>query len=80
MVPPTAPYRCLSSPYLQAVLPEVHRVLREVQVLRRQNFKGSELLALLHTRARGGAPMLQSCMQRLLWHCNQVLLQQLSSW
>ena len=43
-------------------------------------FKGSFLLDLLHERARCGVPLLQACMQRLLWHCNTVLYNQLSSW
>ena len=41
---------------------------------------GVQLLALLQTAARCGVPIVQSCMQRLLWHCNQVLFKQLTSW
>ena len=52
----------------------------QVQRLRRRDFRGCELLALLHELARCGSPGMQSCMQRLLWHCNQVLLKQLTSW
>jgi len=41
---------------------------------------GAQLLALLQAAARCGVPIVQSCMQRLLWHCNQVLFKQLTSW
>ena len=41
---------------------------------------GAALLRALHARSRCGVPLLQACMQRLLWHCNQVLYKQLSSW
>lgn len=31
-------------------------------------------------QAQCGIPELQSCLTRLLWHCNQVLFKQLSGW
>jgi gamma-tubulin complex component 4 len=62
------------------LLPEAVKLVREVQLLRAKDFKGSELIAALHARARCGVPLVQSVMQRLLWHCNQVLIQQLTSW
>lgn len=62
------------------LLPGVHDLVREVERLRRMGFKGSELIALLHSRSRCGSPSLQSCFHRLLWHCNQVFLGQLTSW
>ena len=34
----------------------------------------------LSLRAHSGAPAVQSCAQRLLWHCRQVLFKQLESW
>ena len=42
--------------------------------------KGAALLGLLQAAVRCGVPVVQSCMQRLLWHCNQVLFKQLTSW
>ncbi|KAG1679668.1 hypothetical protein FOA52_006185 [Chlamydomonas sp. UWO 241] len=62
------------------LLPEAHKLVCEVQLLRAKDFKGSELIAALHARVRCGVPLVQSVMQRLLWHCNQVLIQQLTSW
>jgi hypothetical protein len=62
------------------LLPDASRLLSEVQLLTRKDFKGSELIALLHARVRCGVPVVQSVMQRLLWHCNQVLVHQLTSW
>lgn len=41
---------------------------------------GAEVVEVVHARARCGVPVLQSCMRRLLWHCMQVMLQQLTSW
>ncbi|KAF5834637.1 Spc98 family-domain-containing protein [Dunaliella salina] len=41
---------------------------------------GAQLLAVIQSAARCGVPIVQSCMQRLLWHCNQVLFKQLTSW
>lgn len=38
------------------------------------------MLILLFEMGRSGLPVLHSCMQRLLWHCNQVLYKQLSAW
>ncbi|GAX73958.1 hypothetical protein CEUSTIGMA_g1408.t1 [Chlamydomonas eustigma] len=64
----------------QVLLLESHKLVYEVHQLRQKDFKGCELIALLYCLSRCGAPILQSCMQRLLWHCNQVLLKQLSSW
>ena len=78
-VEPTRPSHPPSDP-MQVLLPEAHRLAYEAQRLRRRDFRGSELLALLHALSRCGSPVLQSVMQRLLWHCNQVLLRQLSSW
>ena len=46
----------------------------------------SELTACQHQsmstdmQAQCGIPQLQSCLTRLLWHCNQVLFKQLSAW
>jgi hypothetical protein len=64
----------------QVLLPEAHRIALDARRLRRRGLKGSELISLLHGLSRCGSPGLQSCLQRLLWHCNQVLLRQISSW
>jgi hypothetical protein len=41
---------------------------------------GAKLLHWLHERRLNGEPMLQACVQRLLWHVNQVVFNQLSMW
>ena len=41
---------------------------------------GAALLRRLGERATCGVPELQACFGRLLWHCHQALLQQLSAW
>jgi len=42
--------------------------------------QGAKLLAVLHARRLNGQPLLQTCIQRLLWHVNQVLFNQLTMW
>ncbi|KAL3153823.1 Gamma-tubulin complex component 4, variant 2 [Trebouxia sp. C0010 RCD-2024] len=61
----------------QMILPAVHQLVYAVQ---QDNISGSSLLHLLHSKAQCGIPELQSCLTRLLWHCNQVLFKQLSAW
>ncbi|KAL0056051.1 hypothetical protein WJX82_007204 [Trebouxia sp. C0006] len=61
----------------QMILPPVHQLVYSVQ---QDNVNGSELMQLLQTKAQCGIPELHSCLTRLLWHCNQVLFQQLSAW
>lgn len=41
---------------------------------------GAKLLATLHAHRLNGQPVLQACLQRLLWHANQVLFNQLTMW
>eukprot|EP00210_Caulerpa_lentillifera_P000039 g38.t1 len=61
----------------ESLLPQIHRMLfRIVQ----ENLRGRSLLILLFEMGQSGLPVLQSCIQRLLWHCNQVLYKQLSAW
>lgn len=61
----------------QMILPAVHQLVHTVQ---QDNISGASLLHLLHSKAQCGIPELQSCLVRLLWHCNQVLFKQLSAW
>ncbi len=42
--------------------------------------QGPAVLSLLSELARSGLPALQSTVSRLLWHCNQTLFKQLTSW
>jgi hypothetical protein len=37
-------------------------------------------LQALHRHSQNGSPGLQACFQQLVWHCNQVLYQQLTAW
>jgi hypothetical protein len=41
---------------------------------------GARLLQRLHDQRLNGEPLLQAAMQRLLWHVNQVLFNQLTMW
>ncbi|EFN52335.1 hypothetical protein CHLNCDRAFT_58938 [Chlorella variabilis] len=61
----------------EALLPEVAALVGEV---RRRGLGGSQAMRALSLRAGSGAPALQSCAARLLWHCRQVLFNQLESW
>ncbi|KAL4856683.1 Gamma-tubulin complex component 4 [Chlorella vulgaris] len=61
----------------EALLPEVADLVSEVHG---GDLVGSQLMRALSLRAQSGAPALQSCASRLLWHCRQVLLKQLESW
>ncbi|WIA33536.1 hypothetical protein OEZ86_006660 [Tetradesmus obliquus] len=42
--------------------------------------RGAKLLCTLHSHRLNGQPLLQACLQRLLWHVNQVLFNQLTMW
>jgi hypothetical protein len=42
--------------------------------------RGAKLLCTLHGHRLNGQPLLQACLQRLLWHVNQVLFNQLTMW
>ena len=61
----------------EVLLPEVAATVGEVQA---RSLVGSQIMRLLSLRAHSGVPALQSCAQRLLWHCRQVLFKQLESW
>jgi len=65
----------------KVLLPQVHRLVYEVAGLQaRQSLQVSSLMVLLADRSRCGVPVVESCMTRLLWHCNQVLVNQVASW
>jgi hypothetical protein len=53
------------------LLPDVHSLMMEVQA--RRGMSGSHIMQLVAARARSGMPAVQSCAQRLLWHCYQVI-------
>ena len=61
----------------QTLFPQIHRLLYKIVM---GNLRGRELLNVLCDMGHSGLPVLHSCMQRLLWHCNQVLYTQLSAW
>ncbi|CAK0758510.1 hypothetical protein CVIRNUC_002625 [Coccomyxa viridis] len=61
----------------KVLLPALHRMMYQAD---RNKLSGSQLLRLLHDKAGCGVPALQSCCQRLLWHCNQTLLSHIRSW
>ncbi len=61
----------------QVLLPAVHHITWTVAA---EALAGAALLDLLRQRAHCGMPAVQSCLQRLLWHCHCVLYKQLSSW
>ncbi|EFJ46835.1 gamma tubulin interacting protein [Volvox carteri f. nagariensis] len=43
-------------------------------------FNAADLINSLHAGTRSGLPAVRQAMGRLLWHCNQVLMQQLAAW
>ena len=61
----------------EALLPEARGVAEQVA---QRGLAGSQIMRLLSQHAHSGVPALQSCAQRLLWHCHQVLFKQLESW
>ena len=61
----------------QVLLPALHQMVHQVQ---QEGLQGAALLQLLHNRAHCGTPELASCSGRLLWHCNQIMLAQVSAW
>jgi gamma-tubulin complex component 4 len=62
---------------MQVLLPALHRLASEVAG---EQLAGAALLRALHARAHSGMPAMHACAGRLLWHCNQVLLSQVTSW
>ena len=68
----------LSLPCLmQVLLPALHRMVYQAD---RDRLTGTQLLRLVLDKSSCGVPALQSCCQRLLWHCNQILLSHVRSW
>ncbi|KAK9841793.1 hypothetical protein WJX81_003640 [Elliptochloris bilobata] len=74
--PSLAALHCFLAEFL-VLLPEVHVVAHEACV---KGLAGAALLQRLSERAACGVPELQACFGRLLWHCHQALLLQLSAW
>lgn len=62
---------------MQVLLPEVRALMGEVLARR---LSGSAVMRLLAAKSLSGMPAVQSCAQRLLWHCYQVMFKQLESW
>lgn len=61
----------------ETLLPEAAALVGEVEG---RSLAGAGIMRVLSLRAHSGAPAVQSCAQRLLWHCRQVLFKQLESW
>lgn len=61
----------------EVLLPEAAALVGEVEG---RGLVGAGIMHQLALRAHSGVPALQSCAQRLLWHCRQVLFKQLESW
>ena len=61
----------------EVLLPEAAALVGEVEG---RGVVGAGIMHQLALRAHSGVPALQSCAQRLLWHCRQVLFKQLESW
>jgi gamma-tubulin complex component 4 len=61
----------------EILLPEVVSIVSEVQD---RHIYGAAIPQLLDSHAHSGIPTLQSCAERLLWHCNQVMFKQLEAW
>ena len=62
---------------VQMLLPALHRMVYQAE---RDKLSGAQLLRMVHDKSSCGVPALQSCCQRLLWHCNQILLNHVRSW
>lgn len=61
----------------EVLLPEAAALAGEVEA---RGLVGAGVMRALAARACSGSPAVQSCAQRLLWHCRQVLFKQLQSW
>lgn len=61
----------------EVLLPEAAALVHEVEA---RGLVGAATMYVLSLRAHSGMPAAQSCAQRLLWHCRQVLFEQLESW
>lgn len=66
---------------LQTLLPQLHQLVWAVSnPSLPAPLSGAALLRVLTAAATNGQPLLQACMERLLWHCRQVQFQQLTAW
>lgn len=61
----------------EVLLPEAASIVQEVQ---QGQLNAAQLMHLLDRRTRCGIPAVQACAERLLWHCNGVMVKQLESW
>lgn len=69
----------LTSP--QDVLPALHELAAaQDRMSLGPAFSAADLINALHLGSRSGLPAVRQTMGRLLWHCNQVLMQQLAAW
>jgi gamma-tubulin complex component 4 len=63
------------------VLETLHSMMLEVtETADVRALRGGEVLRALHQRSQTGVPDVQACMQRLLFHCHQVLFNQIGAW
>ncbi|GIL67009.1 hypothetical protein Vafri_20405 [Volvox africanus] len=63
------------------VLPALHGLAAaQDRVSLGPTFSAANLINTLHAGTRSGLPAVRQVMGRLLWHCNQVLMQQLAAW
>lgn len=77
--PPTPPLLSLRHflSDFEVLLPEAASIVQEVQ---QGQLDAAQLMHLLDRRTRCGIPAVQACAERLLWHCNGVMVKQLESW
>lgn len=74
--------RARSFPSPQDLLPHLHKLVGEqaAAAVGPLQHRGAALINTLHGGTRCGLPAVRQAMARLLWHCNQVLMQQLAAW
>lgn len=65
----------------QDVLPALHALAAaQDEVSFNRLFPAADLINRLAAGTRSGLPAVRQALGRLLWHCNQVLMQQLAAW
>lgn len=61
----------------EILFPHLHDVTKTIE---KENLIGGRLLDYLYTKSLSGIPIIKSAMQRLLFHCNAVLIRSITNW
>ncbi|KAL9650924.1 hypothetical protein ABK040_015027 [Willaertia magna] len=61
----------------EIIFPKLMEIINQIKF---ENLRGALLLDFLYNMTLSGIPIVESCIQRLLFHCNVILMKQITSW